>query len=160
MNFFPTSRRDRWLLLLFPFKTYVFVAPAFFLIWDIVSSGHRFPGERRMAMDSISACYIMCFLVFATTTLLLCIFLKFDLALTTGILALLSFFSSVLMTDHFGLLVVITLFWFIAFNVFRPRPVITVLASQNETAFTCPVCATRIPGHAQKCPHCSWTYLA
>jgi len=64
MNFFPTSRRDRWLLLLFPFKAYVFVAPIWFYIWNELTTALRIRGAYEAAAAAIAFGYIGCLLTF------------------------------------------------------------------------------------------------
>ncbi len=64
MNFLPTTARDRWLLLLFPFKAYVFVAPIFFSIWNDLTAEHRIRGEYETTATTIAFGFIGCLLTF------------------------------------------------------------------------------------------------
>jgi hypothetical protein len=64
MNIFPTSIRERWLLLLFPFKAYVFIAPILFFIWDKMTAGHQFRGAYEIAFTTLVFGFIGCLLAF------------------------------------------------------------------------------------------------
>ena len=96
MNFFPTNSRDRWLLLLFPFKAYVFLAPAFFAVWNHATYGNRFRTDYSAAAGVIALGYFGCVLAFACACIILFLIKWQKDAFTAVFFAFLSFIISLL----------------------------------------------------------------
>jgi K+-sensing histidine kinase KdpD len=158
MNFFPTSARERRLLLLFPFKTYVFVAPVCYMVWELATSGHRIRGGREEAMGIVAFGYMVCFLVFVITGLF-GIFLRHpNTAMSAAMLAFLAFLFPALIFQNAGMLVATISVIAFGMKFASDRHTFTVLASPQEYPFECPICKAIVPAHLKKCPHCAWSY--
>lgn len=71
MKIFPATSRERWSLLLFPFRAYIVVGPLFFFFWDLATSGHRFRTDYCAVANLILSGFICCLFVFTAAGLVL-----------------------------------------------------------------------------------------
>jgi hypothetical protein len=158
MNFFPTTTRDRWLLLLFPFKAYVFAAPACYLVWELATTEHPIRGGREEAMGMVAFGYMACFLVFAIAGVLGIFLRRTGIAVSAAMFALFAFFFPALIFQNAGMLVAIISVFAFGMKFARGRHVFTSSVNSHEYSFDCPACGAIVPAQLQKCPHCAWTY--
>jgi hypothetical protein len=122
MNICPTNSPERWLLLIFPFRAYVFLAPICFAVWEMGTTDHRFRGAWADAVGIIVLGYEICFLVFAVAALLFLILRKSDLVLVAGVFALLAIlFPTMILAGMGGLVIPFSIFY-IGMNCLSHRP--------------------------------------
>src|ERR1051325_10078526 len=91
MKFFPANKQERWMLLIFPFKTYVVLAPVFFFVWDTATEGYRFRGARETAATIIAFGDIFCLFIFVVAGLILLVARWRNVTITTFLVALATF---------------------------------------------------------------------
>jgi hypothetical protein len=159
MNFFPVRLRDRWLLLLLPFKVYVFIAPVCYLLWELVTSGQRVRGAREEAFGIVAGGYLCCFMAFMVAVVLCVVLGKMDVSASASVLSLLSLALPRLLLLNAGILVLVELACVLAAKFARNRYLARSSPHQYSDPIDCPVCGTSISGSMQKCPQCAWTYM-
>jgi hypothetical protein len=91
MKIFPATSKERWGLLLFPFRAYIVVGPLFFFFWDLGTSGHRMRGAYAATATVIGFGFLGCLVAFITAGLVLFFSGRRSSAITNFALAILVF---------------------------------------------------------------------
>lgn len=159
MKIFPGNSREWWALIFLPPRAYVLIAPVAFLIWDVVTAGHRFRGAWGDALGIIGMGYMICFLVFAIAGLASCVARDTGGIATSFLFASLAFLFPMGMISRLSPLIVSISIFIVACKFARNYGTLNSSALQNEEAFDCPACNALISSREQKCSKCGWTYV-
>jgi len=159
MTLVPANARGRWLLLLFPFKAYLFLAPISFTAWELITSGHRIRGGRAEAMGMVGLGYFLCFAVFIFAAICFAFARKFDGFFKAALFAFLAFYCPPLIYQEGGFPVATIAVCLIGIRFAPTRNLFKTSQHSDKAPCTCLACGTAIPSGTTKCRDCGWTYL-
>jgi hypothetical protein len=144
MRVSPSTRKECFKLILFPFKVYVVLAPVGLVVWQIANEGNRVRGALMEAEGRIALGYFICFLTFII------------LEHRRFVWALAAFVVPIFILSGGSL-------WLVVILVFASGCKLSQRAAhfpetQNEE-IECIICHATVPARREKCPECGWTYL-